>query len=89
MSNDRKLRLRMKVWTHPRTNRRYLMPTAFLISRNGDMKAFAMRDDETLEVSLSVAEWNSLPFRYFVEDGEAERAVRKYMPITFADDEVH
>jgi hypothetical protein len=73
------LRLRMKVWTDPRTLKRYLMPAAFFRDVLGGkpvtnvMYAHAMRDDATKIVTLTAAEWNALPFFYFCEDGGAPR----------------
>ena len=77
------LRLRMKIWTDPRTSKRYLMLTAFMRDIvNGQpvsdvMYAYAMRDDDTKLVTLTAAEWNSLPFFYFQEDGPAPRATSR------------
>lgn len=77
---DENLRLRVKVWTDPWTGKRYLMPTAFMRDvKNGQpvsdvMLAYAMRDDDTKVVTLRAAEWNTLPFFYFQEDGPAPRA---------------
>lgn len=77
------LRLRVKVWTDPKTAKRYLMPTAFMRDVvNGQpvsdvMTAYAMRDDDTKLVTLTAREWNSLPFYYFREDGWAPRAAER------------
>jgi hypothetical protein len=77
------LRLRMKVWTDPSTLKRYLMPTGFMRDlMNGlpvtdVMYSYAMSDDETKLVLLTAAEWNSLPFFYFREDGYAPRATAR------------
>jgi len=74
------LRLRMKVWTDPKTAKRYLMPTAFMRDIvkgrpvSDRMYAYAMSDDNTKIVTLTATEWNSLPFFYFQEDGPAPRA---------------
>jgi hypothetical protein len=74
------LRLRAKVWTDPQTAKRYLMPTAFMrdVVRGQPvtdaMYAYALRDDDTKLVALTVPEWNALPFHYFQEDGPAPRA---------------
>lgn len=74
------LRLRMKVWTDPATGKRFLMPSAFMRDVvNGQpvsdvMYAYAMSDEETKLVLLRAHEWNTLPFYYFHEDGEAPRA---------------
>ena len=37
------------------------------------MHAYAMRDDDTRLVELTVDEWNALPYFYFDEDGPAPR----------------
>lgn len=74
------LRLRMKVWTDPDTAQRYLIAMAFMRDVvNGKpvsdvMYAYAMRDDDTKIVTLTVDEWNALPYYYFQEDGAAPRA---------------
>jgi hypothetical protein len=79
------LRLRMKVWTDPSTSKRYLMPMGFMRDIvNGQpisdvMYAYAMSDDDTKLVVLSAAEWNSLSFFYFREDGYAPRATPRAM----------
>jgi len=79
-ASDTDVRLRMKIWTDPTTTHRYLMPTAFFRDvANGKpasavICAYAMRDDDTRLVDLTVDEWNALPFFYFEEDGPAPRA---------------
>lgn len=68
------LRLRMKVWTDPSTKLRYLVAVGVMPHESSTtMSAYAMRDDQTRLLRLTVAEWNRLPFYYFVEDGEAPR----------------
>src|SRR4029077_17453521 len=65
------LRLRMKVWTDPRTFKRYLVPLGFMRDLvNGQpvtnvMYSYALSDNETKIVTLTALEWNSLPFFYF------------------------
>lgn len=72
------LRLRMKVWTDPRTGRRYLIPMAFMTDpKLGTMAAYVMTDEDTKIIKLSAVEWNSLPFYYFKEDGPAPRATSR------------
>ena len=77
------LRLRSKVWTDPKTEKRYLMPAAFMRDVvNGKpvsdfMCAYATRDDDTKLVTLTTDEWNTLPFFYFQEDGPAPRAAAR------------
>ena len=77
------LRLRVKIWTHPDTAKRYLMPTAFMRDIvNGHpvsdvMYAYAMREDDTMVVTLTAAQWNAMPFFYFQEDGPAPRATSR------------
>ena len=69
------LRLRMKVWTDPATSKRYLMPTASMPTARSDiMTAYAMTDEDTKLVKITVREWNTLPFFYFQEEGPAPRA---------------
>jgi hypothetical protein len=73
-------RLRMKVWTDPATSKRYLTPSAFMrdvdhgVPVSDVMYAYAMSDEETKIITLNMAEWNTLPFFHFQEDGEAPRA---------------
>lgn len=73
------LRLRMKVWTDPATAQRYLMPAAFmrdvLLGKpiSNVMNAYAMNDDATKLITLTIDEWNALPFFFFREDGPAPR----------------
>ena len=77
------LRLRMKIWSDPVTGQRYLMTSAFMRDVvdgrpvSDVMIAYAMRDDDTKLVTLRAAEWNTLPFYYFQEDGPAPRATRR------------
>jgi hypothetical protein len=77
------LRVRLKIWIHPQTTKRYLMPTAFMRDVvNGQpvsdvMVAYAMRDDDTVVVTLTVAQWNAMPFFYMQEDGSAPRATSR------------
>lgn len=77
------LRLRMKVWTDPKTYKRYLMPIGLFrdVVRGQPvtdvMYAYAMRDDDTKLVTLTAAEWNGLPFFYFREDGWSPRTQGK------------
>lgn len=78
-----RLRIRMKIWTHPQTTKRYLMPTAYMRDvRNGQpvtdvMVAYAMSEDDTMMVTLTATQWNSLPFFYMQEDGAAPRATAR------------
>lgn len=72
------LRLRMKIWTDPRTGRRYLIPVAFMTDpKLGTMAAYVMTDEDTKVIKLSAVEWNALPFFYFKEDGPAPRATSR------------
>lgn len=78
------MRLRMKVWTDPKTKKRYLAPTAVLTDmRRGIFTAYAMSDDDTKQIQLGVDEWNALPFFYFKEDGPAPRGASR--PPDFVD----
>ena len=80
------LRLRIKVWTDPRTLKRYLMPTGFMRDLvqgkpvSDAMYAYALSADDTRVVALTAAEWNALPFFYFQEDGHAPRATAQFLP---------
>jgi hypothetical protein len=68
------LRLRVKVWTDPKTRKRYLVPTGIMSDPvRGLITAYAMTDEDTKEVKLTPGEWNALPFFYFKEDGPAPR----------------
>lgn len=77
------LRLRMKIWTDPTTGTRYLMTSAFMRDIvdgrpvSDVMYAYAMRDDDIKQVTLRAAEWNTMPFYYFQEDGPAPRMNRR------------
>jgi len=78
------LRLRAKIWTDPKTKKRYLMPTAVMSDpTRGLLTAYAMTDEDTQVVKLTAAEWNALPFFYFKEDGPAPRASAR--PPDFVD----
>lgn len=76
---DSGLRLRMKIWTDPATHKRYLMAASFMRDVvngrpvGGAMIAYAMSDEDTRMIQLTIDEWNALPFHYFVEDGAAPR----------------
>lgn len=39
----------------------------------GVMRAFAMRDDETIPIVLTCDQWNALPYRYFEDAGPAPK----------------
>jgi predicted nucleic acid-binding protein len=74
------LRLRMKIWTDPETSKRYLMAMALMRDVRGGvpisdvMIAYAMRDDDTKIITLTMDEWDALPFFFFQEEGPAPRA---------------
>ena len=70
------LRIRVKIWTDPANGRRYLMPTAIPDPKSGVLTAYAITDEDTKVMKLSVAQWNALPFFYFREDGPAPRTIR-------------
>jgi hypothetical protein len=78
-----RLRLRMKIWTHPKTGKRYLMTNAYMRDvRNGQpisdvMVAHAMCEDDTMNVTLRVDQWQALPFFYVQEDGPAPRPTKR------------
>lgn len=70
------MRVKMKVWTDPTslTKRRFIVPAAFMKHKGSAiMRAYAMCDEETKLIELTQEEWNTLPFFYFKEDGEAPR----------------
>ena len=51
------------------------MPTASMPTARSDiMTAYAMTDEDTKLVKITVREWNTLPFFYFQEEGPAPRA---------------
>lgn len=77
--NTMTLRLRMKVWKDPATLKQYLMPVGIL-SGGGRMMAYAMTDEETKIIHLTVDVWNSLPFFYFKEDGLCLIRIRTSRP---------
>lgn len=68
------LRLRMKVWTAS-DGTQFLCPVAFALGK-GFLSAYIMRDDKTDIITMTDAQWNSLPFYYFQQDGEAKLAER-------------
>jgi hypothetical protein len=71
------LRLRIKVWTDPKTRKRYLMATGIMFEKEaplGILTAYAMSDEDTKIIKMTPPEWNALPFFYFQEDGPAPRA---------------
>lgn len=71
------LRLRMKIWTDARTNKRYLVPSAFMRDVvdghpvSDVMYAYAISGDEILHITLRANEWQMLPFAFFQEEGPA------------------
>lgn len=74
------LRLRMKVWTDPKTRKRYLMATGIMSEADaprGILTAYAMSDEDTKIIKLTPPEWNALPFFFFQEDGPAPRATAR------------
>ncbi len=79
------LRLRMKIWTDPQSGQRYLMATAYMVPNgrpiSDAMRGYAMRDDDTKLVDLTIDEWNALPFYYFAEDGEAPRKIERSLDV--------
>jgi hypothetical protein len=77
------LRLRMKIWTDPKTSLRYLTAMGMMRDvENGRptsnvMIIYVMRDDDTRMIELTSEEWNALPFYFFKEDGPAPRAIAR------------
>lgn len=80
------MRLRMKVWTDPDTNERYLCPAAIMKRDDGwasgipTMRVYAMNDENTKVLEMSPEEWDRLPFFYFKEDGECVLEERPKRP---------
>lgn len=74
------LRLRMKVWTDPTTNKLYMVASGYIDTRKDCMVAYAMRDDDTRQLELTIAAWNKLSYKFFVVDGDAPRPEKKFQP---------
>lgn len=74
------MRLRCKVYTNPETGEELMLAMGMMFAQN-KVRAFAMSDDGTVEVSLTVAEWNATPWRWFKDDGDAEAPVRDPRPV--------
>jgi hypothetical protein len=71
------LRTHVKVWTDSVTGQRFITPCAVLTA-TGLMVATAISESGAVRnVTLTAAEWNSLPFFFFKEDGEAPRRLEK------------
>jgi hypothetical protein len=63
----KQIRLRMKVWTDPKTGQRYLMalavgPPIQPVRPSQRITAYAMSDGGNQLLTLTTAEWNALPF---------------------------
>lgn len=71
------LRLRMKIWTDPRTGKRYVVPTAHFrdvvdgAPVSDVMHAYAIGEDDVLHVTLRAFEWQALPFVHLREEDPA------------------
>ena len=74
------MRLRMKVWTKPGTNVLYMVAGGYLDKLFNTMVAYAMRDEETIQIRLSVDEYNALPYHFFKEDGPAPKPDQTWIP---------
>ncbi len=74
------LRLKMKVYTDPETQKRYLAAAA-AFHPDGYLVTTVMSDDHTKVVRLLPDQWNALPYFYFKEDGAAERPKAKWDPV--------
>jgi hypothetical protein len=70
----------MKVWTHPATKKLYMVAAAYLDTRDEKMTCYAMSDEDTRLLRLTIDEYNALTYRYFKEDGEAPRPEKKWEP---------
>jgi hypothetical protein len=70
----RPLRLRCKVYQAE--GYRYIVAQGIL--RGGMMHAFAMNDSQTIEIKMTIDEWNALPWYWFQEDGEAPRRMETW-----------
>jgi len=75
------MKLRMKVWTSPEGNL-YMMAAAYMDLRQDRMVCYAMRDDDTKQLLLTVEQWNALEYHFFEDKGPAPRPERKW---TLAD----
>lgn len=62
------LRLRCKVIRHE--GKEYLVPMAIKTSYEQIM-TFAMSEEDTIQLVMSVVEYNELPYRWFVDTGPA------------------
>lgn len=88
-----KLRLRLKVWTDG-SGQRWIVALGFAKDfadiapkdlrdprlGTGELSCYAMRDDEAQLLSVTVEQWNAMPFYWFVEDGESETRPRAVTP---------
>jgi hypothetical protein len=75
------LHLRMKIWTDPKTQKRYLAAQATEDKKTGLFTAWVQADMEApRKVVLTGAQWSALPLSYFKEEGAAEHALNLYPP---------
>lgn len=77
------LRLRMKIWVHPETQKRFMVAAGYLELKSERMIAYAMSDEQTYPLKLTIDEWNALPYFFFREDGPAPKPEKKYDPDPF------
>jgi hypothetical protein len=77
----------MKVWRDPKTKKTYLVASGVLDRRTTMVVVHATNDEQTIELTLTVDEWNKLPFRFFREDGRADPPTkRRHGPISLNAD---
>ena len=69
-------RLRCKIFE--RNGKRYLVGLGLLVK--GKMMVYAMSDEGTLELYMTVKEWNALEFHWFEDQGPAPRRSEKWPP---------
>ena len=69
------MRVRCKVLTHGGTEYMVAMGMA---GPTGGIKCFAMSEERTVELDLTMAEWNALEYQWFQSDGAAPRRVERW-----------
>lgn len=71
------MRLRMKVFTDETTGNRYLVSMAIANLAEETVHVYFMSDEETIFRSLSIDDYNALPYFFFKEDGPAPKPVMR------------
>lgn len=79
---DEPLRLRCKILEHE--GQTYLIALGFNLPPENPgegmrITAFGMSDEKTVMMNMTVEEWNSLKWHWFVSEGEADR--RPHLPM--------